>query len=376
VAQPFSGLWKMKLITQAPPVLPAVRRRVGIRSTAFVLAMLVVLLFGVTLLAVSFGSTAIPVSTVMQILLNASGVFHLAKSWDPSAEIIVLDVRLPVVVGAGLVGAGLAVAGTLFQGMLRNPLADPYLLGTSSGAALGAAVAFILPFQSAFAESFFSLTPLLAFVGALGSVLLVYGLARSDGQTPVVTLLLAGVVVNAVFVAIQTLIVTLSPRAQFVITSLFNWLSGGIAIVSWPPVFVVGGIVVVATVCSFLFAGVLDAFALGEEGAAHLGLHVEWSKFLIIVLASLLTAAAVSISGLIGFVGLVTPHVMRLWLGPYHRALIPTSALAGAIFLMLADLLARVIIAPAVLPVGVFTALVGAPFFLLLLRHRKRDYRW
>jgi iron complex transport system permease protein len=312
----------------------------------------------------------------MQILLNGSGVFHLAKHWEPSAEIIVLDVRLPVVVAAGLVGAALAVAGTLFQGMLRNPLADPYLLGTSSGAALGAAIAFILPFQSAFAETFFSLTPLLAFVGALGTVLLVYGLARSGGQTPVVTLLLAGVVVNAVLVAVQTLIVTLSPRAQVVITSLFNWLAGGIAIVSWPPVLIVGGIVLISTLCSFAFSGVLDAFALGEEGAAHLGLHVEWSKFLIIVLASLLTAAAVSISGLIGFVGLVTPHVMRLWLGPYHRALIPTSALAGAIFLVLADLLARVIIAPAVLPVGVFTALVGAPFFLLLLRNRKRDYRW
>jgi iron complex transport system permease protein len=312
----------------------------------------------------------------MQILLNATGVFHLPRTWDQTYEVIILDVRLPVVVAAGLVGAALAVAGTLFQGMLRNPLADPYLLGTSSGAALGASIAFVLPLQTSFAESFFSITPLLAFVGALTTVLLVYALSRTDGQTPIVTLLLAGVVINAVLVAVQTLIVTLSPRAQYAITSLFNWLSGGIAVVNWPPVLLVGGLVVVGILCSLSFAGVLDAFALGEESAAYLGLHVEWIKFCIIVLASLLTAAAVSISGLIGFVGLVTPHLLRLWLGPYHRSLIPTSALAGAIFLMLADLLARVIIAPAVLPVGVFTALVGAPFFLFLLRHRKREYRW
>jgi iron complex transport system permease protein len=357
-----------------PPSRP--RHRVGVRSITFVLIVLGCGLLGALLLAVSFGSTAIPLSTVAQILLNATGLFHLPRSWDPASEVIVLNVRLPVVVAAGLVGAALAVAGTLFQGMLRNPLADPYLLGTSSGAAFGATLAFLLPLQTAFGESFFSLTPLLAFLGALFTVLLVYALARTDGQTPVVTLLLAGVVVNAVMVALQTLLVTLSPRAQFVITSLFNWLSGGIAIVSWPPVLVVGAIVLVCTLCALTFAGVLDAFALGEEGAAYLGLHVEWTKFLIIVLASLLTAAAVSISGLIGFVGLVTPHVLRLWLGPYHRWLIPTSALAGAIFLILADLLARVVISPSVLPVGVFTALVGAPFFLLLLRRRKRDYRW
>ncbi|HEY4388718.1 MAG TPA: iron ABC transporter permease [Ktedonobacteraceae bacterium] len=357
-----------------PPSRP--HRRAGVRSTALVLVVLGCGLLVALLLAVSFGSTAIPLSTVAQILLNATGIFHLPRTWDSASEVIVLDVRLPVVVAAGLVGAALAVAGTLFQGMLRNPLADPYLLGTSSGAAFGATIAFILPLQTSFGASLFSLTPLLAFIGALLTVLLVYALARTDGQTPVVTLLLAGVVVNAVMVALQTLLVTLSPRAQFVISSLFDWLSGGIAIVNWPPVLVVGVIVLVCILCSLALGGVLDAFALGEEGAAYLGLHVEWSKLLIIVLASLLTAAAVSISGLIGFVGLVTPHVLRLWLGPYHRSLIPTSALAGAIFLILADLLARVIIAPAMLPVGVFTALVGAPFFLFLLRHRKRDYRW
>ncbi|MBA2393548.1 MAG: iron chelate uptake ABC transporter family permease subunit, partial [Ktedonobacteraceae bacterium] len=207
-------------------------------------------------------------------------------------------------------------------------------------------------------------------------VLLVYLLARTDGHIPVVTLLLAGVVINAVMVAFQTLILTLSPRSTFGVQALFTWLSGGIAVTSWQPVIIVGIIIVLGIVCALGFPGVLDAFALGEESAAHLGLRVEWYKLFFIALASLITAAAVSISGLIGFVGLVIPHMMRLLLGPGHRLLLPASAFAGAIFLILADLLARVIIAPSVLPVGIFTALVGAPFFLFLLRHNKRSYRW
>ena len=329
----------------------------------------------VILIAVSFGSTPIPIGTIARILLNGTGLFHFARQWDPTAEVIVWQVRMPVVVGAAFVGAGLSVAGVLFQGMLRNPLADPFLIGTSSGAALGAAVAFVLPFDTLYG-SFFPLTPLLAFVGAMLTVLLVYAIARVGGQTPVVTLLLAGVVINAVLVAFQTLILTLSPHAQFGIQALFNWLSGGVAVTSWPPIFVVGTITVVGILLSLVLSQVLDAFALGEEGAAHLGLHVERYKLIIIMLGSLLTAAAVSISGLIGFVGLVIPHAMRLLLGPRHRLLLPASALGGAIFLTLADLLARIVIAPAVLPVGVFTALVGAPFFLFLLRSSKRAYQW
>ncbi len=367
----------MKLATHpASSEAPGQQRRERKRSPApLIFLLLSVSLVLVILLGVSFGSVAIPLPTIVQILLNSTHLFHFRQSWDSTAELIVLQVRMPVVIGAALVGAALGVAGVLFQGVLRNPLADPYLLGTSSGAALGAAIAFILPVDTTFGP-FFTLTPLLAFVGALATVLLVYLLARTDGHTPVVTLLLAGVVINAVMVAFQTLILTLSPRASFGIQALFNWLSGGITVTSWLPVIIVGIIILVGIACALGFPGVLDAFALGEEGAAHLGLHVEWYKLFFIALASLITAAAVSISGLIGFVGLVIPHMVRLLLGPRHRLLLPASALAGAIFLILADLLARVIIAPAVLPVGIFTALVGAPFFLFLLRHNKRAYRW
>ena len=366
----------MKIATNNKPVeyRNGLQRIRGLPSP-LILLILGLLLLAVIVLAISYGSTSIALSTIIQILLNGSGLFHFPRSWDPTAELIVWQVRMPDVIGAALVGAALAVAGVLFQGMLRNPLADPFLIGTSSGAALGAAIAFVLPFDTVYGN-LFSLTPLLAFVGAMLTVLLVYAIARTDGQTPVVTLLLAGVVINAVLVAFQTLILTLSPHAQFGIQALFNWLSGGIAVTSWPPIAVVGVIILGGITCSLLLSGVLDAFALGEESAAHLGLHVERRKFLIIALGSLLTAAAVSISGLIGFVGLVTPHAMRLLLGPRHRLLLPASALSGAMFLTLADLLARTVIAPAILPVGVFTALVGAPFFLFLLRGSKRDYRW
>jgi len=365
----------MKIATRSSKIERRPAKGWQILPAPLVLLLLSGLLLVVILLSVSFGSTPIPISTIAQILLNGTGIFHFVRQWDPTSELIVWQVRMPIVVGAALVGAALAVAGVLFQGMLRNPLADPFLIGTSSGAALGAAIAFVLPFDTVYG-SFFSLTPLLAFVGAMLTVLLVYSIARSDGHTPVVTLLLAGVVVNAVLVALQTLVLTLSPHAQFGVQALFNWLSGGVSVTSWPPILVVGAIILVGMVCSLALSGVLDAFALGEESAAHLGLHVERRKLLIIVIGSLLTAAAVSISGLIGFVGLVTPHAMRLLLGPRHRLLLPASALCGAIFLTLADLLARVVIAPAALPVGIFTALVGAPFFLFLLRSSKRDYRW
>jgi iron complex transport system permease protein len=364
----------MKLVTHPAQAEQQCKKRRRL-SLSLVHSILSILLLIALLLAVSFGSVVIPITSIIQILLNGTGLFHFARQWDPVAELIIWQVRMPIVIGAALVGAALAVAGTLFQGMLRNPLADPFLIGTSSGAALGATIAFVLPFETIYG-SFFPLTTLLAFVGALATVLFVYAIARIDGHTPVVTLLLAGVVVNAVMVALQTLILTLYPRAQFQLQALFNWLYGGITVTNWFPLLLVGTIIIIGIVLALGLSGVLDTFALGEEGAAHLGIHVEWYKFIIIVLASLITASAVSISGLIGFVGLVIPHMLRLLLGPAHRRLLPTAALGGALFLTGADLLARTVIAPAVLPVGVFTALVGAPFFLYLLRRTRRDYRW
>jgi iron complex transport system permease protein len=351
---------------------PGLERRRWLPPLPVFITLILLFLF-VCLLAVSFGSVSIPILTIAQIILNETHLFHFAQTWDPSSETIIWQIRMPTVIGAALVGAALAVAGALFQGMLRNPLADPFLIGTSSGAALGATFAFVLPISI----TFFPLTPLLAFLGAMLTVLFVYALARTNGRTPVVTLLLAGVVMNAVLDALQTLVLTLWPSNNFGrFISLFNWLAGGVASEDWSSLTIIATIVLTAIVLSYLCASTLDVFALGEESASHLGLHVERAKFLIVILASLLTAAAVSISGLVGFVGLVTPHLVRLLLGPRHRILLPATALSGAIFLILADLLARTLVPQTVLPVGIFTALVGAPFFLALLRGGKREYTW
>jgi iron complex transport system permease protein len=250
------------------------------------------------------------------------------------------------------------------------------LLGTSSGAALGATVAFLLP--AAFTAYWFGfgLIALLAFAGALLAVALVYLLATRNGRTPVVTLLLAGVAVSAVLTAGQTMLITLNDRLGLRLVSLYRWISGSVNVESWTQAEVVTALVVAGVIVSILLAPTLDAFALGEEMAGHLGLSVERYKLLVVLVAALLVGAAVSISGIVGFVGLVAPHLCRLTLGPRHRLLIPATALVGATFVVVADLLARVLVAPAELPLGVLTALVGGPFFLWLLRAAGSRYQW
>jgi iron complex transport system permease protein len=205
---------------------------------------------------------------------------------------------------------------------------------------------------------------------------LVYSLASRGGHTPVVTLLLAGVAVSAVLTALQTLIITRNGRLGLQISSLYLWLAGGVDVQTWQQVEVILAIMLVGVAAAVALSPVLDAFALGEEMASHLGLSVERSKLAIVGAAALLVAAAVSISGLVGFVGLVAPHVCRIALGPRHRLLVPAAGLAGAIFVVVADLLARTLAAPSEIPLGVVTALVGGPFFLWLLRYAGRQYTW
>jgi iron complex transport system permease protein len=327
-------------------------------------------------LAAAIGAVSIAPATSAAVLLNATHLFHLPRTWSVADEAILLQLRLPRVVGAALVGAALATAGTLFQGLLRNPLADPFLLGTSAGAALGASVAFVVPALFVVSWLGFSLIAILAFAGALGSAALVYTIATRQHRTPVVTLLLSGVAVGAVLTAAQTLVIALQEHSGLRILGLYYWLAGSVDVQNWAQIGVLLPLVAFAIVCGVLLAPALDAFALGEEMAEHLGLPVERVKLLVVALAALLVGAAVSISGLVGFVGLVAPHACRITLGPRHRLLLPASALVGAIFVVLADLLARTLVAPSELPLGVITALVGGPFFLYLLRSAGQAYRW
>ncbi len=332
-------------------------------------------LLGMLIVAVvqgaALGAVPIPPSRVLEIALDGIPGLGIEGSWSAAESAIVRDVRLPRVATAAAVGAALALAGVLFQGLLRNPLADPYVIGTAAGAALGATVANLLPAASLFALQGFTLVPPAAFLGALGAVLLVYQLSRVGPRTPIVTLLLAGFALSSILTASVAFLwltsdVTLR-RAMF-------WTLGGLSSSGWAQLMVVVPLVAGAALAARYFTGDLNALQLGEEAAAHVGVEVERRKLILLAIGSLLTAAAVSISGLIGFVGLVIPHIARLLLGPDHRTLIPAAALIGAGFLVAVDVLARTVMAPQEIPVGILTALIGAPFFLYLLRKTKREY--
>ncbi len=323
------------------------------------------------LIAVSLGAVPISPLDIIKMTLNKTGLFHFTATWQSSDETILFLIRLPRVIAGSLVGAALASAGVLFQGMLRNPMADPYIIGTSAGAAFGATIAMMLPVSVAFLS--FGLVPIAAFFGALGAVLLVYNLARVGGKTPIVSMLLAGFAVSAMLAAIVFLMVTLSSRTGL-LQNVYSFLMGSISVSGWNQIIIIAPLIIGAIVAARFLAFRLNALSLGEEGAAYLGIDVERDKIIVLALGSLLTAAAVSISGLIGFVGLVVPHAVRLVLGPDHRLLLPAAALSGAAFIVLADLFARTVLAPSEIPIGIITAIIGAPFFIYLLRHTRREY--
>lgn len=329
-----------------------------LRRWTTVLALSLIIVAGATLLAVALGSTWIPPRTVLQSLLGDESV----------SGVIVREVRLPRVLLAGVVGGALAVAGVVFQALLRNSLADPFVLGVSGGAGLGAVIAVALGGQITVAG--LAGMPAFAFVGALVAIVVVYLIARSGGTVNLHTMLLAGVVTNAICSsAIMALTVTLSyDQLQTVIFWLMGHLSTmRIAVVGHLALYVLVGFVILLAV-----GRDLNQMSLGESQAATLGTSVEWTKRLAFLGGSLITGGAVAASGIIGFVGLIVPHGMRLIVGPDHRLLMPASFLGGAAFLMLADAAARTVIAPTELPVGVITALLGGPAFLVLLVGRAR----
>jgi iron complex transport system permease protein len=308
----------------------------------------------------------VPPGDTLGILAHRLLGLRIDRTWSDASEVIVLDLRLPRVLTAMVVGAGLAVAGTALQGLFRNPLADPYVLGTASGAALGAAVAVLIPVRGVVLE--FGLLHGLAFAGALGAVALVYNLARTSGLAPLTGLLLTGYAVGSLLAAGLAMSMYLSGAG---LRQIFAFLLGGFAAASWTRLAVAGPLIVAGSVAIVLRARSLNGLLLGDEAAAHLGIEVRRERALLLGLASLVTAAAVAVSGLVGFVGLVVPHVVRLLVGPSARLVLPLSALFGASLLASADLAARIL---GEIPVGVVTATIGAPFFLALLRRTRAGY--
>jgi iron complex transport system permease protein len=314
------------------------------------------------------GTATIPISDILNILLSKiPGLEPLISStYPPSWEKIILEVRLPRVLLGAFVGASLAVAGTSMQGLFRNPMADPFVIGISSGAALGAVIT--LPMETVLLKTgAHYVAPFFAFAGALGAVLLVYSISRVGGKLPVETLLLAGVAV-ASFLSAVTYVVVYAYSSD--IMSVLFWLTGSLGAAKWIDINVVFPACVLGTAILLSFARDLNGIMLGEETARHLGIEAERVKKIILVVSSFVTAAAVVTSGTIGFVGLVTPHVMRLIVGPDHRILIPSSAIVGGIFLIWCDTITKTLVG---VPVAMVTALFGAPFFTYLLWRRKRS---
>ncbi len=338
-----------------------VRGRPGTVALGLVGALAVLLVTGVAIGSVSIA----PSQTIAVIVERLFGV-DLGVAVSPAVDTIVWDIRLPRVLTSFVVGAGLAVAGATFQGLLRNPLADPFVLGTASGAALGAAIAILLPV--AFAAVSIWLLHGFAFTGAVLAALLVFRLGGSGGMGGMTRLLLTGYAVASILTAGLTLAMYVSGSD---LRQIFGFLLGGLAGSSWSKLLVSAPLIIAACVAITWRARSLDGMLLGDQAARHLGVDLRRDRGLLLVLASLATAAGVAIAGLIGFVGLVVPHVVRLAVGPSARRVLPLSALAGAVLLAAADVIARLV---GDVPVGVVMALIGAPFFLGLLIHTRSGY--
>jgi iron complex transport system permease protein len=334
--------------------LALTRRRLGA-----VLLLLAGVFASAIVLGATFGATQAPLAELLSGRLSAV------------ERAILLEVRLPRVLLAAVLGGALAVAGTVFQALLRNPLADPYVLGVSGGASLGGVVALLLGLGGASAPWGGVGVQALAFAGALGALLLIERIATVDGRMSVVTLLLTGAICNAVSGAAIFFLQSVASFEE--LHAMVFYLMGQVPSLGLRGVVATALVALGAALALWTMAGGYNALALGEDGARQLGVEVESLKRRTFALGSLLTALAVSLAGLIGFVGLIVPHILRLLLGADHRLLLPAAFLGGGAFLVVADLLARAIVAPNEVPVGVITALVGGPFFLVLLRRRRSE---
>lgn len=355
---------------EADSLEDVVGARRGLISPPVLIGGLLVALVVACLVGAGVGAFSIPPGEIVGSLLHRIGL-DLGPVPDALGESVLWDIRFPRVMLALLVGASLGCAGAAMQGTFSNPLAEPGVVGVSSGAALGAVVAIVMGLT---AMGSWSLT-LAAFVGGLVTVILVYLASRANGRTEVVTLILTGVAVNALTGAVIGLLTYVSTDAE--LRSITFWTLGSVAQATWPKVLAVAPVAVLGVILASSYASKLDLLALGERPARHLGVNVERLRITMLVIVAILTASAVAVSGIILFVGLVIPHLVRMVAGPGHKLLLPASALGGAVILVIADLVSRTIVAPSEVPLGVLTSLIGAPFFFWMLRRtRTRQGGW
>jgi iron complex transport system permease protein len=354
------------------PTIPARRawRRGTSLSTAPISPRWPLAITGVALIAVILVSTAIgpadlSISTVIGVLLSHVPFVHYHSSASTIDQAIVWDIRLPRVILGGIVGAMLAAGGASYQGVFRNPLADPYLLGVAAGAGLGATIVIVSHWGTT------SMLPVAAFIGGTAAVTLTYLVgAKFGGRSSGTSVVLAGVAVAALFTAAQT---ALQQQHSADLQAVYAWILGSLSLATWSDVWLILPYVVVSTTVLLMHRRLLDVLRLGEEEATSLGVNPRRVRLAVVAAATLGTAAAVSVSGLIGFVGIIVPHVVRLTTNASYRVVLPVSIVGGATFLILADLVARTIESPAEVPLGVVTAFVGGPFFIFVLRSRRAN---
>ncbi|UOE96004.1 iron ABC transporter permease [Alkalihalobacillus sp. LMS39] len=342
-----------------------------ISFSLLLLVLMILLLLSMTF-AVMIGPVSIHPLTVWQIPLSKLSIFEtaFAQDWTRAQEQIIWEIRFPRVILGVLVGAGLAVVGVTIQALVRNPLAEPFILGISSGASVGATMVIVFGAFSIFGSYAVSLA---AFLGALLSVFFVFFLAQVQGRISTVRLLLAGIAISMMLSALTNYIVISAPRAEGIRDAMF-WMMGSLAAAKWSQLFIPTVTVIVGLAILLCLSRPLNLLLLGEEAASHLGLNSNVFKKILIVLTALLTGVLVALSGAIGFVGLMIPHIVRLLVGSDHRRVLPVSALLGAIFLLWADVVARTIVAPQELPIGIVTAICGGPFFIWLLRRSNYSF--
>lgn len=332
---------------------------------AVLLPALAILVIGATLAGVGIGAVRIAPEQTVAILLHHAGI-DIDVAFTQQQDAIVWAIRMPRVILAILVGSALAVSGAALQGMFRNPLADPGLIGVSSGAALGAVGSVALGFSALGVATL----PVCAFVGGVVTSIAVYFLARHDGRTEVVTLVLTGIALNTIAGASTGLLTYVATDQQ--LRAVVFWSLGSLGGATWTNVYASLPFIMFGLVLIPRWSNALNLFVLGEREARHLGVDTERVRLKLIMITALMTGAAVAVAGVVGFVGLIVPHLIRLVAGPNHRLLLPASALGGAALVLIGDLIARTIAAPAELPLGVITALLGGPFLLLLMMRTRR----
>lgn len=332
-----------------------------VTKTLIVLIIMGIILVFVAIAGISIGPISIPFKETILIFLHKLNLVHYA-GFTEQQWVVITDIRLPRVLVASLVGAALAVAGVSMQGLFRNPLVEPGYVGVSSGAALGAVCAIFFGWTS-FHPWFL---PISAFIGALSATFIILAVWKVTKQKSIAVLLLLGIGINSFFSAVMNVLVASSKDEQE-LRSIVYWLQGGLEARTWEHVSLIVIPIILGAGVLFLFGNRLNIMLLGEEHANTSGVNTRLTRNIILSIAAMITGIAVSVSGMIGFIGLVVPHILRLIIGPDHRLLLPASMLGGAIFLILADLVSRMILQPITLQVGVVSALIGAPLFIILI---------